>query len=424
MAFTFIHTGDLHLDSPLTGLSAHQGEDGDKAKIVAGAGRAAFRDLVDLAIEERVDAMLIAGDLWDGDWRDLSAGLFMQAETSRLAKAGVRTFAILGNHDAESRVTDRIRHLDALHLFSSDAPSSVECGPAVIHGQSYREAATTENLAARYPRAWPGRINVGLLHTALDGSFGHGRYAPCTLADLAARQYDYWALGHVHERRILQERRAADGGVVAFCGVLQGRHIGESGPKGAYLGHIDENGPHLRPIDLPHAAWFVAEADLSRGEAPEPAIRRAVGRVAEGLAPALRCAVIRVRVTGETARHFSLANSLRALTDTARQIAAGIDDRLLIEEVNLQTRPPVDRPAPHLPHNFEAVIARAAASEEVAQKAAAEVREVLSLLPGPVKAKVLARMPLLLPFDETGSIEPLLADAAEAVTALAGGEEE
>ncbi|MCF3934721.1 DNA repair exonuclease [Acuticoccus sp. M5D2P5] len=417
MAFRFLHTGDLHLDSPLTGLGAFEGDDADKAKRIAGAGRAAFVDLVDMAIERRVDAVLIAGDLWDGSWRDVSAGLFVQRETGRLARAGIRTFAILGNHDAENSVTDRIRDIDAIHLFGSGAASSVDCGGAVIHGQSYARAATVENLAARYPARVPGRINIGLLHTALDGSMGHANYAPCTLADLSARQYDYWALGHVHTRRILQDKPAAEGGAIAFCGVLQGRHIRETGPKGFYFGEVDEAGVRLEPVDLPHVAWFLAEIEVGAKPADE-AIRTAIAEVAADLSPALECAVVRVVLTGETDQHFRLANSRRALVDQARFAALGVDGRrILVEDVTIATRPPSDAVIERLPHHFETLIAQAAKRPEVAETAAAEIGEILNRLPQEVKERLLERAPEFATFDASGELGGPLSDAVGALAA-------
>ncbi|WP_170134887.1 metallophosphoesterase family protein [Acuticoccus kandeliae] len=421
MPFRFIHTGDLHLDSPLTGLGAHEGADAQKAKRVAGAARAAFVDLVDEAIRREVDAFLIAGDLWDGDWRDLSAGLFVQGEIARLGRAGIMSFAILGNHDAQSQVTDRIRNLDGLHIFASDRATSVECGEAVIHGQSFATPAVHDNLAARYPEAVPGRINIGLLHTALDGSLGHGNYAPCTLADLSARQYDYWALGHVHTRQILQRNGRADGGWAAFCGVLQGRHARETGQKGAWYGVIDADGVRLEAVDLHHVGWFLAEADVTEADAEE-AMRAAIEAAVAGAPAACDVVVLRVRVTGRTAQHFRLANSLRSLDGDARFIASAVDARrVMIEEVVLATTPPEDGGMARLPQHFEAMLARAAADPAVAAAAAEAVTEVLSLLPGPVRRQLLERNPDLLPFDATGDLSGLLAEAARRTAARIAG---
>lgn len=419
MGFSFIHTGDLHLDSPLTGLAAL---DDARTATLAAAGRRAFDDLVDLAIARRVDAMLIAGDLWDGNWSDVSVGLHVQEKVAKLSRAGIRTFAVLGNHDAQSKVTDRIRDIDGLHLFPADRAASAECGPAVIHGMSYARPDVRENIAAAYPEAVAGRVNIGLLHTALDGTLGHDPYAPCTLADLAAKRYHYWALGHVHTRRVLAEAPAASGGTVAYCGVLQGRHVRETGVKGAWHGVVEGERVRLSAVDFGHACWFDARADVSSRD-ERGAMRAAFEEVAREAGPSVVLAVVRLRLTGETARHYSLATRRRELLETARLAAASVDPRLLVEDVRLETAPPAGADRVALPHGFDALLAHAAADADVAARAEREMTEVLNALCAEARAALAETMPELARYDETGDLRPLLADAARRVTARLRAEE-
>lgn len=415
MAFSFIHTGDLHLDSPLTGL---RGVDDERAPLVAGAARRAFVDVVDLAIDRRVDAVLIAGDLWDGDWPDLSAGLFVEEQAGRLQRAGIAVVAILGNHDAASRVTNHLRSLSALHLLPETEPGSLECGAAVIHGQSFARPDVTDNLAAGYPAPVPGRINIGLLHTALDGSYGHSPYAPCSLAQLSAKGYDYWALGHVHTRAALQAEPAGQGGTIAYCGVLQGRHARELEPKGVWHGVVEEAGAPVRltPVDLDHVAWYRAVADVAAEEAPA-AIDRALREVAARIPPSLRCAVVRLVLAGRTARHHALSVAGETLRAEAALAAARADGRLLIERVSVESEPPADEPAVRLPHGFEAQLTRAARSEEVLAQAKQEIGEVLSLLPNEARTMLMEQRPDLADHVRNGRVEDLVGAAASALAA-------
>jgi len=176
----FIHTADIHLDSPLKGLEAHEDAPVDE---IRGATRRAFDNLIELAIEEEVDFVLIAGDLYDGDWKDYNTGLFFVDRMGKLDRAGIRVFIILGNHDAASRITKTMPLPDNVTLLSTRKPQTVlidDLGVA-IHGQSYRSRAVTENLVAQYPRKDPDYFNIGLLHTALTGRPGHEPYAPCTV---------------------------------------------------------------------------------------------------------------------------------------------------------------------------------------------------------------------------------------------------
>ncbi len=118
----FIHAADVHLDSPLHGLERYEGA---PVAEMRGATRRALENLVDLCRDERADFLLLAGDLYDGDWRDFGTGLFFAAQMVRLREAGVRVFVVRGNHDAASRITRSLRLPDNVHVFASRRPETV-----------------------------------------------------------------------------------------------------------------------------------------------------------------------------------------------------------------------------------------------------------------------------------------------------------
>ena len=196
MSFRFLHAADIHLDSPLKGLNGYPGADAERDRM---ATRAAFDRLVDTAIDESVDFLVIAGDLYDGDWRDYGTGLYFVSRMARLAEEGVPVFLLHGNHDAESVITRRLELPANVHVFGAQAPETFVLDDlrVALHGRSFEQPAETKNLVPGYPAPVPGAFNIGVLHTALEGVPGHARYAPCSLAELTARGYDYWALGHV-----------------------------------------------------------------------------------------------------------------------------------------------------------------------------------------------------------------------------------
>jgi DNA repair exonuclease SbcCD nuclease subunit len=232
--FKFIHTADIHLDSPLCGLEAHEGA---PVAEIRGATRRAFSNLVELALEERVAFLLIAGDVFDGDWKDFNTGLFFNREMGRLEQAGIRVFLISGNHDAASSITRTLSLPANVIRFSSAVCESVEIPElqTVVHGRSYPAAAVTENLAADFPPFVSGAFNIGMLHTALTGRSGHAPYAPCSRGDLESKGYDYWALGHVHAGEVIAEAPH-----IVFPGNIQGRHIRETGAKSVILASVEE----------------------------------------------------------------------------------------------------------------------------------------------------------------------------------------
>jgi len=228
----FIHAADLHLDSPLRGLSAYSDAPAEQLRT---ATRDAFVKLVDVALDEAVDFMVIAGDIYDGDWKDFNTGLFFIRQMGRLRQAGIPIYLLYGNHDAESDMTRGLTLPDNVHVFSSRKAETfaIESLKVAIHGRSFKQKATTENMVPNYPEPVPGWLNIGVLHTALEGNSEHATYAPCTVSELEAKGYQYWALGHVHERSILPEHRQPGQTVIAFPGNLQGRHIREQGARGA-----------------------------------------------------------------------------------------------------------------------------------------------------------------------------------------------
>src|SRR5690606_7156287 len=186
----------------LRGLERYDGAPVDQLR---GATRRAFENLVELAIDEEVAFVLLAGDLYDGTWRDYNTGLFFGPQMSRLRDAGIGAYMVLGNHDAESRMTKQLRLPDTVHRFrpkQAETRIDEERGVA-IHGQSFHRPDESADLSAGYPEPVPGMLNIGLLHTCAEGREGHGRYAPTTVENLVSKGYDYWALGHVHRREVL-----------------------------------------------------------------------------------------------------------------------------------------------------------------------------------------------------------------------------
>jgi exonuclease SbcD len=226
MTFRFIHTADIHLDSPLRSLAMRNG---DLAELIGNATREAFVSIVNLCLEERVDALIIAGDLYDGEQTSMKTARFLAGQLQRLHGAGVETFVIRGNHDALSRITQELILPPSVKLFAGRA-ETVELSRGLInvaiHGLSFAKPQAPDSLLPKYRGPVAGAVNIGIMHTSLAGAPGHDLYAPCNVSDLHGWGYDYWALGHVHLRaQHIGER------TVIMPGMPQGRDINESGPK-------------------------------------------------------------------------------------------------------------------------------------------------------------------------------------------------
>lgn len=246
----FIHCSDLHVDSPLDGLERYPGA---PVEALRGATRAALENLVALAIERRVGFVVIAGDVFDGDWRDINTGLFFVSQMRRLDRAGIPVYVKKGNHDAASEITRTLTMPGNVHEFPVRHAHTfrIESLNVALHGRSFGERSVPQDLAASYPPAVPGCLNVGVLHTSLSGYAAHDPYAPTTLDTLRGLGYDYWALGHVHAREVLRERAPR----IVYCGNLQGRHAGETGPKGCELVEWVDGELRGEPVALDVVRW-------------------------------------------------------------------------------------------------------------------------------------------------------------------------
>lgn len=335
----FVHAADIHLDSPLRGLFHYEGA--PSVDEIRGATRQALDNLVNFVISEQVPLLLIAGDLYDGDWPDFSTGLFFSQQMQRLSRAGIRVAIVWGNHDAQNKMTKTLVMPENVRVFSSQRPETFvyeDLGIAV-HGQSYASAETTRNLAVDYPEPESGLINIGLLHCLLSGSSGHQPYAPCTLDDLASKGYDYWALGHVHDYKVLRETP-----LVIYPGCCQGRHVKETGPKGCVLVEEDDGVLAHEFIRLDTLQWMTVTADISDAQSMD--------HVAEMFARALesqlagtdgRLCCVRSTLKGRTPIHGRLLVQPEEVIANIRAVAADVSaQRVWIEKVRLETRSELD----------------------------------------------------------------------------------
>lgn len=331
----FIHTADIHLDSPLHGLSAYPDAPIEQLR---NASREAFRQLIDRAIEEEVAFLIISGDLYDGDWKDHNTGIFFGQQMGRLRSAGIRVYLLYGNHDAESEMTKKLTLPDNVSAFNAKKPQSFvfEEHKVVLHGQSFKEKSITDNLVSHYPPPAVGYYNIGVLHTALEGYQTHANYAPCTREELNAKGYNYWALGHVHEFQQWTEQST-----IVFPGNLQGRHIRETGPRGAVLVTVDNEQATVERLLINVLRWESIKVDVSECGSMEDAARK-IGQSIEALLDyeSNIPRAIRVTLIGPSPAHghlFGKAKELRA--EVLNQIATIGNEKLWLEKVKVATTP-------------------------------------------------------------------------------------
>jgi exonuclease SbcD len=334
--FKFLHAADIHLDSPLRGLERYEGAPVEE---IRGATRRALANLTELAVAERVAFVLIAGDLYDGDWHDYGTGLFLHAQMVKLRESGIEVFLIRGNHDAANLMTRELRLPDRVHVLSDAKPQTIAvdgCG-VLIHGQGFATRDMRENLATAYPDGQAGYFNIGILHTCATGRDGHESYAPCSIDDMRSKRYDYWALGHIHKREVLH-----DDPLIVFPGNIQGRHMRETGGRGCMLVTVDRG----RVVAAEHRALDVMRWETCRvraeGAATEDDVLQCVSdRIRElMLAADDRPLAVRVEIAGPCPAHDRVMAQAEGFTAQVRaqmrEVGAG---RVWVEKVQLKTVP-------------------------------------------------------------------------------------
>ena len=362
MTLRFVHAADLHLDSPFRGIRATAPD--NVARALYSATFDSYRNIVDLCITESVDALLVAGDIYDGADRSLRAQQAFIDGLRSLDAAGIRSFVCHGNHDPLDGWEARLSYPDGCHRFGPDFnavpvfPDAPERG--LVYGISYPTRDVYDNLVARLGQVDAAAFTIGLLHANVGGNTDHALYAPCSLDDLAQSGIDYWALGHVHTCQVMRERAPT----VVYPGNPQGRHPNEPGARGVYLVEVDDTGNislDFRATDT--VRWEQAGIDISALETEQDlldAIDDAIQSLlddADG-----RSVVIRVTLTGR-----GELNRFLRQPSAVDDLLAGVNDQWAdrlpfawCERIQDETAPAIDRDALRSGEDFLAEVLRTA----------------------------------------------------------------
>jgi DNA repair protein SbcD/Mre11 len=379
-----LHTADVHLDSPLTSLALRDEE--LRANILS-ATRSAFIRIIDTALAEDVAALLIAGDLYDGAQRSAKTAAFLAGQFERLRAADIPVFYIKGNHDAENPITGEVTLPDNVHVFDGRGGKVHLADLDVwIHGVSFSGKHAPDSLLGKFGAPVPGAINIAMLHSSLAGAAGHDNYAPCSVAELATLGFDYWALGHVHKRQVHSEAPW-----VVMPGIPQGRDIGEAGSKSASLLTIEDGGISIAEVPTSIVSFLDHSIDVSGAENDDE-IRQRIRQSLHAPIADLRPdddAILRLTLSGRTARHWHVLRDRDIWTETVSQIAEETG-RLWIEKLSFALEAPSAAVDTGATEELDRLMGQIAAEEGFAGQAQAEVDEVLSQLPPARRAELMA----------------------------------
>ncbi len=408
----FLHASDLHIDSPLRGLDRY---DGAPVARLRTATRGALERLIDKALAERVEFVLLAGDIYDRDWQDFHTGLFFREQMVRLDRAGIRVFIVQGNHDAQGVISRQLILPPNVTVFSSRTAQThrIDELSVAIHGRSFPERAVDEDLVPAYPALVPGFFNIGVLHTSLTGRVGHDTYAPTDVATLVAKGYDYWALGHVHAREVIAESPR-----IVFPGNLQGRNANETGAKGCELVTVEAGRIAAEFVPLDVVRWsqvLVSLEGVDSLEAVSERFRHAAGPLLIGATDRLHA--MRVTLSGSTPLHRIEARQPGTLAAAVQAAAQDVSEaEIWVEQVRLELAAPFDRAQAAQRQDAVGELIRLVDSiarddTELLSRARAELGALLTAMPEEVTAGDVPRL------DRVADLRALLWDAE--ATALA-----
>ncbi len=340
--FTFVHAADLHIASPFKGLAGAAGPLADRLR---SSTFEAWRRLVELCIAREVDFLLVAGDVYDAEDRSLRAQLALRDGLERLSLAGIQAFVVHGNHDPLDGRVGTLKWPERAHLFGPEIESLPAYSDgervALVTGVSFPTRKVTVNLAKRFPTDRTDAFQIGLLHCNVGSDTGHEDYAPCELADLTRSAMDYWALGHVHEAKLLSTSPT-----VAYPGNTQGRNFRETGPRGCLVVGVDASGEvSTERVALDAVRIAELEVDIAAAASVDE-LRTLVEETIEEARDGTqgRDLLCRIRLTGRG----PLAGELRALhaAEDLLEVVRGrfADERPIawLNAIRLECRPELD----------------------------------------------------------------------------------
>lgn len=380
----FVHTADLHLDSPLRTLAMHNHE---LAELVENATHTALIRTVDFCLSQSVHALLIAGDLYDGDQKSMHTAALLSAQMRRLDAADIPVFIIRGNHDSRSTITKRLSLPKNVHVFDArggriDLTDDVGNRLATIHGVSFAKPHAPESLLPKFSLPIKDTINIGMLHTSLSGSAQHDVYAPCSVSELDAFGYDYWALGHIH-------KRSEQGGksTIVMPGIPQGRDVGETGVGTISLVSINEQRDvTVQEQPVSPVQFEVVNADVTACKDWHQLLDQLITSIKHIRQTAQSDYVIaRVVMSGNTHLHFNLVRDTDLLQSTLQAECESIGS-VWIEKLRIKTNKLDNQNDAALTHealpDLAAIINESVlSSEHVKSNAEEELRLFTSKLP-------------------------------------------
>ena len=345
--FCFIHVADLHLDTP---FACTRVDSPQVAEILREATFQAWERVVSACIDNSAAFLVVVGDIFDASQKSLRAQLRFREGLERLNHRSIPVFVTHGNHDPLDSVSASLPPPPNTYVFGPEVETREVCRDgqplALLTGISHPQKNESRNLARMFSAASSqdssGLFRLALLHCNVGAETGHDAYAPCELTDLTSAGYDYWALGHVHERRLLSRAPW-----IVYPGNTQGRSLRELGSRGCVLVEVEgaEVVGEPRFVETDAVRWFSVDIDAepfaNTHELLEGLLRECLRfqQAADG-----RPAIGRLVVRGRTRLYRELRRPgyIADLENEVRATTAAWNPFVDLAVLNLVVRPPLD----------------------------------------------------------------------------------
>lgn len=349
----FVHAADLHLDAPFKGIDA---TDPRVRDTLAASTYDALDRVVEVCLEQAVDFLVLAGDVYNQAEKQLRAEFAFRAACERLADAGIAVYVARGNHDPATGFSAGLTMPETVHFFSDrevERLPFVRDGEEVcaLYGRSFKTAAETSNLARGYAREAGDRIAIGVLHANVGGRCDHEPYAPCSLDDLRAARMDYWALGHIHRPEMLDGESR-----IAYAGCTQGLDPSERGMRGCNLVTLDEGGASVAFVPTAGVVWDHATVSCADAMTVDDVRSRCLDALDASRREAGLPVVVRIELDGRSDAHAALVRPgvFRDLVAEVRAEGLERDPWVWVDRIVDRTRPAIDLDAVREGQDFAA----------------------------------------------------------------------
>lgn len=233
----FLHLSDIHLD-------AVYGRYPEVVRSALKAGlKKSFEKAVNFTIEESLDCLVLAGDICDRPEVSYQTERFLRTQFQRLLDNNIHVIMLHGNHDPSLNFS-WVDMGDNVHVVNSPEPVKIDLQThrghsLVIHANGFEKREEKHSNLEAFEMGSKDAFHVGVMHTFTVGGTSaneHDPYMQTTFNELMSKNYDYWALGHIHKMQMWPEYKAA------YSGSLQGLNPNETGPKGGILVEIHAPG--------------------------------------------------------------------------------------------------------------------------------------------------------------------------------------